>query len=78
MGGYAELFAKLSQDIEFSSGFSEMMRDVFLDVCRSLQVSDPADPLSTNIARTLITVASEGVSDPDELYKRTLNEIRSG
>ena len=54
------------------------MHDIFLDVCRALLVSDPADPLSTNIARTLITFASEGVSDPDVLYKRTLAEFRSG
>jgi len=78
MARYAELFAKLSQGTEYSSEFAEMMRDVFLNVCRTLQVSDPADPLSTDIARTLITIASEGVSDADELYKRTLNEFRSG
>ena len=43
-----------------------------------MQVSEPADPLSATIARTLITVAmaSEGECDARELYKRTMNKLR--
>ena len=75
--GFAELFAKLSEDIESFSEFAEMMRDVFLRVCHALQVSDPADPLAAIITRTVISLASEGESNPDELCKRALNELRS-
>ena len=76
-GGFAELFAKLSADGESASEFAEMMRDVFLKVCHTLQVSDPADPLAVEITRTVIALAAEGESDPDELYKRTLSEFGS-
>ena len=76
-GAFAELFAKLSGDDEFSSDFAEMLRDVFLRVCDALQVSDPADPLAVEITRTVIALAAEGESDPDELYKRTLSEFGS-
>ena len=75
--GFAELFAKLSGDGESSSEFAETMRDVFLRVCHTLHVSDPADPLAPIITRTVISLAAQGESDPDELYKRTLNELRS-
>lgn len=71
------LFAKFSEDIESSSEFAEMIRDVFLRVCHALQVSDPADPLAAIITRTVISLAAEGESDPDELYKGALNELRS-
>lgn len=54
-----------------------MLRDVFLRVCHGLQVSDPADPLAPIVVRTVISLAAEGESDPDELYKRTLTEFRS-
>ena len=75
--GFAELFAKLSGDSDSSSEFAEMMRDVFLRVCHALQVSDPVDPLAADITRTVISLASEGENDPDELYKRTLSEFRT-
>jgi hypothetical protein len=76
-GAFAELFAKLSGDGESSSEFAEMLRDVFLRVCDALQVSDPVDPLAVEITRTVIALAAEGESDPDELYKRTLSEFGS-
>jgi hypothetical protein len=76
-GACAELFAKLAEDDESSSEFAEMMRDVFLKVCDALEVSDPADPSARIITRTIISLACEGESDPDELYKRTLSEFRS-
>ena len=76
-GGFAELFAKLSADGESASEFAEMMRDVFLKVCHALQVSDPADPSAPIITRTIISLACEGESNPDKLYKRTLNELCS-
>ena len=74
---FAELFAKLSGEGEASSEFAEMLRDVFLKVCDALQVSDPADPLVAIITRTVTSLAFEGESDPAELYKRALNELRS-
>jgi hypothetical protein len=76
-GEFAELFAKLSGNGEASSEFAEMMRDVFLRVCHALQVSDPADPLAPIITRAIIFLAAEGESNPDELYKRALKELRS-
>ena len=76
-GACAELFAKLAEDDESSSEFTEMMRDVFLRVCHALQVSDPADPLAPIITRAIIFLAAEGESNPDELYKRALKELRS-
>ena len=69
-------FAELSGDGEFSSEFAETMRDVFLRVCHTLQVSDPADLLAAIITRTIISLAAQGESNPDELYKRALNEFR--
>ena len=54
--------AELSEQLDFDSGVAEILRDVFLSACRTLQVSEPADPLSGTIARTLImiAIASEG------------------
>lgn len=54
------------------------MRDVFLKACRTLQVSEPGDPLSATIARTLIiaAIASEGECDARELYRRTMIKLR--
>jgi hypothetical protein len=56
---------------------AEKLLAIFLDVCAALAVSDPADPLAPRIARTLITIASEGESDPDTLYERTLFQCKT-
>lgn len=69
------LIAKLLQQNEFDSEFSKMLLEVFMGVCRTLKISDPADPLSNTIARTVILIASDGVRDPDELYKQTLSRF---
>ena len=69
------LIQKLLQENEFDYKFSKILLDVFISVCRTLEVSDPADPLSNTIARTVILIASEGERDPDELYKRTVNRL---
>jgi hypothetical protein len=75
----AEDIAELSEQLDFDSGVVEILRDVFLSVCRTLQVSEPADPSSATIARTLIIVAiaSEGECDARELYRRTMNKLRT-
>ena len=70
------LIQKLLQDNAFDSEFSKMLLDVFMGVCRTLKVSDPADPLSSTIARTVILIASDGERDPDELYKRSLSQFQ--
>jgi hypothetical protein len=68
----------LSEQLDFDSGVVEILRDVFLDACRTLHVSEPADPLSATIARTLIIVAiaSEGECDARELYRLTMKKLR--
>jgi hypothetical protein len=72
------LIAKLLQEEnEFDSELARMMLDVFIRVCRTLQVSDATDGLSATIARTVINLVSEGECDADELYKRTLNKFYS-
>jgi len=70
--------AELSEQLDFDSGVAEILRDVFLSACRTLQVSEPADPLSGTIARTLImiAIASEGECDARELYRRTMIKLR--
>ena len=70
--------AELSEQLNFDSGIVEILRDVFLDACRALRVTEPADPLSTTIARTLIIVAiaSDGECDAGELYRRTMIKLR--
>ncbi|MEX0828522.1 MAG: hypothetical protein WD005_06205 [Haliea sp.] len=75
----SEDIAELSEQLDFDSGVLEILRDVFLSVCRNLQVSEPADPQSATIARTLIVVAiaSEGECDARELYRRTMNKLRT-
>ena len=71
------LIQKLLQDNAFDSEFSKILLDVFMSVCRTLKVSDPTDPLSSTIARTVILIASDGERDPDELYNRTLSRLHS-
>jgi hypothetical protein len=72
------LIAKLLQEEnELDSELVMMMLDVFMRVCRTLQVTDATDGLSVTIARTVINIASEGECDADELYKRTLNKFYS-
>ena len=75
----SEELAELSEQLNFDSEVLEILRDVFLRVCRTLQVSEPADPLSATIARTLIVVAlaCEGECDARELYRRTMNKLRT-
>jgi hypothetical protein len=70
--------AELSKQLDFDSGVAETLRDVFLHACRTLQVSDPADPLSGAIARSLINaaLASDGECDARELYRRTMAKLR--
>ncbi len=70
--------AELSEQLDFDSGVAEILRDVFLKACRTLQVSEPGDPLSATIARTLIiaAIASEGECDARELYRRTMIKLR--
>jgi hypothetical protein len=51
------------------------MRGVFMKVCHTLKVSDPADPLSATVARTVITLALDGEVDRDALYQQTLNRL---
>lgn len=70
--------AELSKQLDFNSGVAETLRDVFLHACRTLQVSDPADPLGATIARTLIeaAIASEGECDARELYRRAMAKLR--
>jgi len=74
-----EEIAELSEQLNFDPGVVEILRDVFLSACRTLQVSEPTDPLSATIARTLIIVAlaSEGECDARELYRRTISTLRS-
>jgi hypothetical protein len=67
---------KLLKENEFNSEFSKMLLEVFMRVCRTLKVSDPADPLSNTIARTVFLIASDGVRDPDELCKQTLSRFQ--
>jgi len=70
--------AELSEQLNFDSGVAEILRDVFLNACCTLQVSEAADPLSGTIARTLImiAIASEGECDARELYRRTMIKLR--
>lgn len=71
--------AELSERLDLDSEVLEILRDVYLNVCRSLQVSEPSDPQSAAIARTLLVVAiaSEGECDARELYRRTMNKLRT-
>jgi hypothetical protein len=75
----SEEIAELSERLDLDSEVLEILRDVFLNVCRTLQVSEPADPQSAAIARTLIVVAlaAEGECDARELYRRTMNRLRT-
>ena len=74
-----EEIAELSEQLNFDPGVVEILRDVFLSACGTLQVSEPTDPLSATIARTLIIIAlaSEGECDARELYRRTMSTLRS-
>lgn len=57
------------------SGSTDVL-DVFLELCHALNVSHAHDPLSQTIARTVITIAAEGVCDAQELYEQTLRTLR--
>ena len=61
---------------ELDPELTKLLYEVFTRVCRTLQVS-PTDSLSQTIARTVILIAlDQGVRDPNELYERTLDELR--
>ena len=72
-----KVVAEFLQSNEFESQFVEKLLETFIRVCGALKVSDPNDPLSSKIARTLILIATEGERDPDQLFKRTLNQFNS-
>ena len=65
----------LSREDEFDPEFVKVLLEVFMSVCQALGVSDPADILSSTIARTVITMAHDGERDPDKLYERTLDKF---
>ena len=71
--------AEISEQLDFDSGVVETLREVFLQACRTLHVSEAADPASAAIARTLIgiAIASEGECDARELYRRTVSRLRT-
>jgi hypothetical protein len=70
------LIAKLVQENELNSDDVAAMLDVYVRICRVLKVTDPADPLSNTVARTVIHIAQEGERDPQELYKRALSQLK--
>ena len=72
-----ELVAEFLKSHNFEPQFVEKLLETFISVCRTLNVSDPADPQSSAIARTLILMAAEGERDPEQLYKRTLSQVSS-
>jgi hypothetical protein len=71
--------AELSEQLDFDSEVLEILREVFLKLCRTLDVCEPDDPASAAIARTLIgmALASEGECDARELYRRTVKALRT-
>ena len=72
------ILAKLLHDDTFDSRFVGTMLDVYKKVCRALEVSDGADPVSSRVASTVILLAIDGVRDPDVLYSRTVAAIQDG
>lgn len=69
------LVQELLGENELDAEFVAIMLDVFMRVCRTLEVADASDPLSDAVARTVILIASEGERDPDTLYKRSLTRF---
>lgn len=69
------LFGDLLGEQEDDPAFTTAMLEAFLGVCSALQVSDPSDPLSRTIARTMIHIAAAGERDPRALYERTLDHL---
>lgn len=70
------LIAELVRENELNSDDVAAMLEVYMSVCRALDVTDPADPLSNKIARAVIHIAREGERDPQEIYKRALNQLK--
>ncbi len=68
------LFVELLQE-QNDSALTTTLLEAFLGVCSALQVSDPSDPLSKIIARTVIHIAAAGERDPRVLYERTLDNM---
>ena len=73
-----DVFAQLVREFEFEGGFANRMLQVYLRLCRTLNVSDPADPLSNKVARTVIEVALKDGRDPEEIYKQALKTFKPG
>ena len=70
-------FQELLREYEFDSAHVKIMLEVFNRVCRTLKVDDGSDPLSKNIARMVIIIASEGERDPDILYELALSRFHN-
>ena len=68
-------FEQLLQENGLEPRFASPLLNVFLNVCRSLHVSDPADPMSNEIARTVINIALESVRDPEGIFEEALNRF---
>ena len=69
-------FEQILREYDSDFGFRHTMLQVYLRVCRALDVSDPADPLANKVARAVIVLACEGVRDPEEIYQQALNQLR--
>jgi hypothetical protein len=53
----------------------EAMSAVLVAVCGKLGLADRADPLTRQVARTIIELAQRGVRNPDTLRRLTLQEF---
>jgi len=51
------------------------MASVFVAVCSRLGLADRSDPLTENVAKTIIALAQRGVRNTDMLRKMTLQEF---
>ena len=67
----------LLQERTFEPATVKLITISFDRVCRTLRLTDQADPLREHIARKVVQIASKGEYDPHEIYEQTLNYVIS-
>jgi hypothetical protein len=62
----------------FDPGTIARMSTAFESARAILNISDPDDPLVETVAKKIISLASQGITDPDEITRRVVADTEPG
>jgi hypothetical protein len=76
LGNGAMAINRLLKDSKLEPNVVEGLNRAFEQALRQLHLVDRNDPLTELVARKIIEIGAAGVSDPAEIAKRAVEELR--